>query len=58
MAMFMFAKFRVQKTTTIKCVRAYLKAPKELNKYLTTRPKNGKKGMQVLLLKYLEKTPF
>jgi len=51
MAMFLFAKFRVQKTTTIKCVRTYLKAPKGLNKYLTTGPKNGKKGMWVLLLK-------
>jgi hypothetical protein len=44
MAMFMFAKFRVQKTTTIKCVRAYLGAPKGLNKYLTTRRKKWEKG--------------
>jgi hypothetical protein len=44
MAMFMFAKFRVQKTTTIKCVRAYLNAPKGLNKYLTTRRKKWEKG--------------
>jgi hypothetical protein len=27
------------------------KSPQGLNKYLTTRPKNGKKGMRVLLLK-------